>query len=329
MGDAMKSAKTIALEDNTLRYHYCSVSTFYNMIKNQSIWLSDVSKSNDSQELKWFLTEAEVVLHKIWDSLILERKQAGYTDDPVEIQNLYSSIVQALHTESVKCWAFCLSEKRDDLGQWRGYADDGKGLSVGFNQVPFHALGVEAAFKLGKGDIKDDEKFLAPRFGAVKYGEVGLPNFESMIRARLNISKEMAPSAIRDKILTKVDLFRKIAPFYKNIGFSEEAEWRFVFLKECSKINQNDFIEIEKDEKIVIMPAFRPAKWGYTEKDGNLVSHIEFQSKRFEDTISEIVIGPKCKLTETEIKLFFVSCGLFPSMDACDIKISKSESSYQ
>lgn len=31
-----------------------------------------------------------------------------------------------------KCWALCLSEKRDDLGQWRGYVDDGCGISIGF-----------------------------------------------------------------------------------------------------------------------------------------------------------------------------------------------------
>lgn len=29
---------------------------------------------------------------------------------------------------------FCLSEKPDLLSQWRGYADDGQGLSIGFNK---------------------------------------------------------------------------------------------------------------------------------------------------------------------------------------------------
>lgn len=31
-------------------YHYCSVDTFFNIIKNSSVWLSDISKSNDYQE---------------------------------------------------------------------------------------------------------------------------------------------------------------------------------------------------------------------------------------------------------------------------------------
>ena len=32
-------------------YHYCSLQTFYDIIKNKSIWISDVEKSNDFLEL--------------------------------------------------------------------------------------------------------------------------------------------------------------------------------------------------------------------------------------------------------------------------------------
>lgn len=35
---------------NEVVYHYCSVDTFFNIIKNSSIWLSDIAKSNDYQE---------------------------------------------------------------------------------------------------------------------------------------------------------------------------------------------------------------------------------------------------------------------------------------
>lgn len=35
-------------------YHYCSMNSFFNIIRNRSIWLSDVSKSNDKDELIWY-----------------------------------------------------------------------------------------------------------------------------------------------------------------------------------------------------------------------------------------------------------------------------------
>ncbi len=95
-------------------YHYTSVSGFFGIIKSQSIWLSDISKSNDSLELRYFLDEFEKLLHRVWDSLISERREAGYSDSPIEVQDLYSEIIQALHSEAIKCWAFCLTEKRDD-----------------------------------------------------------------------------------------------------------------------------------------------------------------------------------------------------------------------
>ena len=32
-------------------------------------------------------------------------------------------------------WAFCLSEEGDLLSQWRGYGDDGRGFSIGFDEI--------------------------------------------------------------------------------------------------------------------------------------------------------------------------------------------------
>lgn len=31
-------------------YHYCSVEAFFSIIKNASLWLSDIEKSNDYEE---------------------------------------------------------------------------------------------------------------------------------------------------------------------------------------------------------------------------------------------------------------------------------------
>lgn len=36
-------------------YYYCSLSTFLNIIKNKSIYLSDPLKMNDNLEIKWYI----------------------------------------------------------------------------------------------------------------------------------------------------------------------------------------------------------------------------------------------------------------------------------
>ena len=40
-------------------YHYCSAENFYNIMKNKSIWLSEMTKSNDSGEMLWLQKQCE------------------------------------------------------------------------------------------------------------------------------------------------------------------------------------------------------------------------------------------------------------------------------
>lgn len=43
-------------------YHYCSLPTFQKIIEGRSIWLSDISKSNDSMELVWVYKELKNIV---------------------------------------------------------------------------------------------------------------------------------------------------------------------------------------------------------------------------------------------------------------------------
>lgn len=38
-------------------YHYCSVDTFFQIITNHTIRLSDIEKSNDFMEKKWAIQQ--------------------------------------------------------------------------------------------------------------------------------------------------------------------------------------------------------------------------------------------------------------------------------
>ena len=41
--------------EKRIAYYYCSLATFKNIIKNNSIYLSDPLKMNDRSEVKWSL----------------------------------------------------------------------------------------------------------------------------------------------------------------------------------------------------------------------------------------------------------------------------------
>lgn len=36
-------------------YHYCSNSTFYKIVTNHQLWMTDISRSNDYNEMKLFV----------------------------------------------------------------------------------------------------------------------------------------------------------------------------------------------------------------------------------------------------------------------------------
>ena len=58
-------------------YHYCSLAAFLSIVKNKSIWLSDISKSNDRQELSWLKSQYELFLYKQWFKYVEAKKEAN------------------------------------------------------------------------------------------------------------------------------------------------------------------------------------------------------------------------------------------------------------
>lgn len=58
-------------------YHYCSLDTFYNIVKNKSICLSDLSKTNDSQELIWLKND---ICEKLLPMIKEEQKKSNQDD---------------------------------------------------------------------------------------------------------------------------------------------------------------------------------------------------------------------------------------------------------
>ena len=55
----------------SLAYHYCSVETFLNIIKNKTFFLSDPLKMNDSAELIHYLDSID---SSIWGRMNKRRK---------------------------------------------------------------------------------------------------------------------------------------------------------------------------------------------------------------------------------------------------------------
>ncbi len=90
-----------------LLYHYCSVETFFQIIKNQTLRLTNIQYMNDAEEL-----------HYGMDLL-------GEAEDKYKIEKKFRY--------AMRIYAMCFCEERDLLSQWRGYGDNAEGVSIGFD----------------------------------------------------------------------------------------------------------------------------------------------------------------------------------------------------
>jgi len=298
-------------------YHYCSLQTFFNIIGNQSIWLSDISKSNDSQELNWIKKEFEVYSLGQWKEFINYHKENNIpvnfsTEEKIE-EYCHSHL--GLDKGMTNYWCFCLSELFDDLGQWRGYADDGKGIAIGFNQ--------EMLQQIAEGLYGNFGSYA--EFSRINYGTNEAKKYFDSIAEKNNFSPSLEYEIINNILLNETNDVIKKAGFYKNDCFQQEKEWRLLLYGSnfMGNIKAASF-DLADNIKVNIKGI------DYIPKNDGLVSHIEIEIIDIGKIIEEIVIGPKCKISKSEMTKYLQTKGISTiHRDKIQIHIIESGSSYR
>ncbi len=100
-------------------YHYCSTEAFCQIFTHKTVWLSSLKSSNDAMEGKWTVSVIQQVAAEIG-------VPAAYL---AEFANTVGMV-----DDMLDCLGFCMSGGGDILSQWRGYADDGRGVCIGFSE---------------------------------------------------------------------------------------------------------------------------------------------------------------------------------------------------
>ena len=166
-------------------YHYCSTDTFFKILNSKTIWMSDIFSMNDYLEFIWFF------------EIIKKHKESKFYD------MVFRIIQEKLNNENF-VFISCFSEESDLLSQWRGYSDDGKGFSIGFNKSILEQLG--SLEKIQYCSLSSVPQTITDEINIDLSGEIGL--------ARLSFEYNQ--------------LIEKYAPIVKNHKFSEESEWRII-----------------------------------------------------------------------------------------------------
>lgn len=300
-------------------YHYCSLDTFNLIISNKTLRVSDIRKSNDSEELKWISNGIidSVIKYVLSNNTFCEK----YHIDNNKISFIESQLQRAINAVFVNnsrtmiSLVCCFSEVGDLLSQWRGYADDGNGISIGINKKILEQLNTyKFAYQFYKIEYSNQkqQQFLNKHISDIVTAYAQANSDE--------ITDKTFSDFIMDLILRMSTLLND-APAFKNKCFSEEKEWRIcikTFLYNI--INGSNFMENTKDDI------------GYPEEDFNysaqlsnglirypisfstrcnkLVPYVDLNFENIKNNfIKKIVIGPKCDVSVLDIQMLLASKG--------------------
>lgn len=273
-------------------YYYCTLETFANIVQNKKIWLNDIAKTNDYQEQRY-------LARLISDEYIKITQQ---TLDPISAEILKLKLREWLENRKIfPVWAICLSALKDNLSQWRGYADDGKGISIGFN---FEYLRTVEELHFDKACDQNNNFFCLDKINY--YPET--------------IAREMLMQCLRNgesigerlkKVLDTL-CFTFDRPFYKNNAFQVEDEWRIVYstidhtkprtLLWSELVNFSNSPNGKFKERFEVVDELK-----FTMRNGKIVSHLELEIKDMTSAIDNIYIGPKSSVTVDDVRNYLAA----------------------
>lgn len=299
-------------------YHYCSLETFFAIFSNSTIRLSNISKSNDSEEITYLLPKMRKFCADLFN-YYNETFPSEYKLQDDFINNVFDS---KFNETSLIFYVICFSEEPDLLSQWRGYADDAFGVSIGFSTESFYPLArsIRSSYNFSQvryslSDLYDQiENFTTER---IEQNFTGNPKNDSLML--LNIVDTTLSMILYNSIL------------YKNPNFNEEKEWRLVYnpfgniRRIIDKFSYYDRMS-EMFNKSIEKGGFIRNPMTFHISNDKIISHIDLSFDSIKKSfVKEIIIGSKANIDDLDLELFLLSNGYNPMK----IYIHKSDIPYR
>lgn len=211
------------------------------------------------------------------------------------------------YEDHIEAYGFCLSENPDQLSQWRGYADDGRGVSIGFT-TDFLEQTEGAMLNRIKYKDAEHEKILRPIFSKfdelASTGALDRPSKGTILVPKLQEVYEQEKVQYERNVKRFLLMFFEILPklfFLKSQAFMEELEWRLVALYE-NFTNEHKEIDFHAVSDLI-----KP----YTER------------AICDKGIKEIILGPKNRTPINTVKALLNNNGFM------NVEVRISDSSYR
>lgn len=299
-------------------YHYCSLDTFYAIFSNSTIRLSNISKSNDSQEITFLIPEM-----KDYCVDLFSKYNKKFTNDyQLKIDFIEKLFDLKFDQMSLNFYTICFSEEPDLLSQWRGYANDACGVSIGFSTEPFYTLARSFRSSYTFSQVKYS---LNDLYDKIKNYVIKKTN-ENFIGEEKNDSSELLNIAD-----TAVSMLFYNSILYKNPNFYEEKEWRLIYNPFGNIRPTQDKYSYYDRMYEIFSPSYERGNFirnpmAFHISNDKIISHIDLSFSSIKnDLIKENIIGSKANINDLDLELFLLSNGFNP----LKININKSHIPYR
>lgn len=224
-------------------YHYTDGPGLKGIIESQTIWFTDYRHLNDPSELIHGIDMAHSVAHNI----------AKDADGRVQLflETFIDMFNQHNFAETLGFFIASFSRARNDLGQWRAYADNGRGFAIGFAPKMFSVVEPAPTETLGEfvGPVlytSDEvsarhrislEKAASLFLNAANANSTLLQDRKIEIRFMREVARELIASPMIWNCLTS-----------KHEAYAHEQEVRLVHLGQPERLSPHVITRFRKSE---------------------------------------------------------------------------------
>lgn len=238
-------------------YHYCSIPVMEKIFSTKEIWMSDITKMNDEGEYK----SGNNIIKEVLCEFELEK------------HNIVNEMSNENLNEKFQILIGCFSRNGDLKSQWSEYADQAKGVSIGFGEEKIKQFNMFNRFT---------ENGFEPIINSVGFIQVSYDELQLREYAKAIIERHIQSSSIiKWQSLARQLMYLSIS--YKDNFFIEECETRAVIT-----------LEERFDDKYLLEK--RDTNYG----EANY--HRLNTSYQGLNSIEEVIIGPKSVLSIDDVQ---------------------------
>lgn len=212
--------KTLPEEPPPIIYHYTDGVGLNGILKTGQLWLTDIFSLNDPSELSHGFSIA---------INILKDKVANSTPEIKKFAKQVADCYQQAGIQGSAQYFICsFSSQGNDLGQWRAYADNGRGYALGFDGKALAKGFVENGFS--KDGIPNADAFRITyedsRLAAIDC-EI-IESFFGISGLGLILRNGVSKEDMADLYAALTVHLLRAALFFKHEAYHNESEYRFL-----------------------------------------------------------------------------------------------------